>query len=117
MPLLKNKAKKLITLNAPHETTNTETRMGKKYKLMPAGEAVDVPQSIADLPYTKALIKTGDIEVVSGGASSEPEPTNDPSEYDDMSKAELMDMAEAMEIEVSSRDNKAEIIAKLQAAE
>jgi hypothetical protein len=116
MPLLKNNAAKLITLNAPHVTTELETKYPEKYKLLPAGPAVEVPQSIADTAYVKALVKTGDVSIEQGSASA-PVESVEPSEYDDMTKAELVDMAEAMEIEVSSRDTKADLIAKLQAAE
>lgn len=115
MTLLKNNAAKLITLNAPHVTTELETKYPEKYKLLPAGPAVEVPQTIADTAYVKALIKTGDVSIEQGSVSAPVE--SEPSEYDDMTKTELVDMAETMEIEVSSRDTKAELIAKLQAAE
>lgn len=118
MPLLKNNAKRLITLNGPHTNQKDANgrvigvKPGDKYDLLPAGAAVDVPQSVADIAYAKALIKTGDIVVVESSSDSD----STSSAYDSMTKNELVEIAESMGIEIESRDTKAQIIDKIESA-
>lgn len=118
MPLLKNNAKRLITLNGPHTNQTVDGKVvgikpGDKYDMLPAGGAVEVPKSVADMPYTKALIKTSDVIVVSQDESN----GSDDSQFASMTKPELVSLAESMNIEIESRDTKADIIAKIESVE
>ncbi len=58
MPALKNLAARRIDLRGKGE---------KKYRLMPAGPAVEVPDEIAKRAFVRNLIESGDIEVVGAG--------------------------------------------------
>lgn len=56
--LLKNNVARLITING------TYRKKVVKIDLMPAGDAVDVPDSIAGTAYVQSLIDAGDVLVI-----------------------------------------------------
>jgi hypothetical protein len=120
MPLLLNKSKRLITLNAPHtpqkNSKNDEiigSKAGEAYDLMPAGQPVEVPESVATSRYAKALIDTGDIEVVKGESSSD----DDDDQFKGIKKADLQTLAESMGLEFDDRTTVAELKALIESAQ
>lgn len=111
----KNNAKRLISINTP-ATNNTDEKggitnviKGVAYKLLPAGPAVEIPDEIAEeSAFLQHLIDTHEVvEVVDAGAVSD---------LHKMKKSDLVDYANALKIEFSERDNKLEIIAKIEAS-
>lgn len=120
MPLLLNKSKRLITLNAPHTPQKDPqtgrvvgSQKGEAYDLMPAGEAVEVPEEVANSRYAKALIDTGDIEVVKGESSD----SDDDDQFKGMKKADLQTLAESMDLEFDDRTTVAELKALIESAQ
>lgn len=90
---LKNVSARLISI----------THDGKRYDVLPGEKNVTtVPDSLKDDWFVKALIKENSLVVESVNT-----------EYDDMTKAELEEIAELHELEGYSRLNKAELIAFL----
>lgn len=115
--LLKNTAKRLITVSSPLITQKDEVTgkiigasKGETYDIMPAGKAVKVPDALCSTPYVKALLKTGDLIAVADVVIEEDEP----SEFEGMSKAELAEYAELEGIEVTARMSKSAIIAAIE---
>ena len=107
--LLKNNAARLITINGKFENGERS----ESYQIKPGNNpAVEVPNELCDNAFVKGLITDGSLLVV-GESKTETEP----SVYDDMSKADIVALCEAQEIEVGSRDTKADLIAKLEAVE
>lgn len=63
MPLLINKAARLIDINLARRDPKTGKVVATRYRLMPAGKPVEVPDDAMKLPYTKAKIAKGEIAV------------------------------------------------------
>tara|TARA_R110000787_G_scaffold254788_3_gene360102 strand:- start:245 stop:559 length:315 start_codon:yes stop_codon:yes gene_type:complete len=94
--LLKNKSPRLITINI---NTNIEDSIN----LMPAGEAVPVPDSTCKTRYVKALIKSKAIEEVEGQKSNSDDPLGE------MTVKDLKAYADGLEIEYDSNIKKPEL--------
>ena len=110
--LLKNTKARLITINGPLTKSNVRSTA---YRIKPGNNpSVDVPDELCDSAFVKGLIADGSLLVV---GESKTEVEAEPSVYDDMSKADIVALCEAQEIEVGSRDTKADLIAKLEAVE
>ena len=60
MMKIKNACARLITINDD----------GNAYRFMPAGESVDIPESVAGSMYVKALIENGSLAIVSDEADT-----------------------------------------------
>ena len=74
MPLLINKAAHLIDINLAVRDPKTGKVLVTRYRLMPAGKPVDVPDDAMKLRYTKAKIAKGDIAVhVAAEKADEPD--------------------------------------------
>lgn len=121
MPLLLNKSKRLITLNAPHTPQKNDkndeiigSKAGEAYDLMPAGGVVEVPESVATSRYAKALIDTGDIEVVKGESSDS---DDDDDQFKGMKKADLQTLAESMGLKFDNRTTVDELKALIESAQ
>lgn len=56
--LLKNNTKRLISINCPAKDAKTKPQV---FKLMPAGEPVEISAIAAGLTFTKKLIEDGDL--------------------------------------------------------
>ena len=99
---VKSNAKRLITINDSD----------KSYQVKPGQvDPTEVPDTCKKLKFVKALLTTGDlVEVAAPSQVVQAE-----SEYDDMTKAELIELAETMGVDVVARDSKADIIAKIEA--
>lgn len=118
--LLKNNAKRLITINGGELK---DGKYEKSYQILPGDNpAVEVPSELCNTVFVKTLIDTGNLLVVGGLVEPEGDPTKpdlpnaeDPTDgaYDSMTKAELFDACEVAGIETNSRDTKESLIAKL----
>ena len=98
--LLKNTNARLITIR-----TATQS-----YKILPGNNPdTDVPREACQSDFVKALIANGDLVV-----TSDEEIEEQTSEFDGMSKADLIALCEVKEIETNSRDTKETLIAKLE---
>ena len=98
--LLKNTNARLITIR-----TATQS-----YKILPGNNPdTDVPHEACQSDFVKALIANGDLVV-----TSDEEIETQTSEFDGMSKADLIALCEVKEIETNSRDTKETLIAKLE---
>ena len=82
-----NKAARLINFNFG----------GTKYKLMPAGNSVEVPDEAMGSKFLKALIELGDVSITEAAGSATDE--KDEAEALEALKAE----AEALEVSVDKR--------------
>ena len=108
--LLKNNGKRLITINGKFENGQRLTA----YQIKPGNNpAVEVPDELCDNSFVKSLIKDGSL----AATATTVEAVVSTSVYDDMTKADLAAMCEAQDIEVGSRDTKADLIEKLEASE
>lgn len=102
--LLKNNKARLITING--KMVNGERNTA--YQIKPGDNpSVEVPNELCDNAFVKSLIADGSLTVMDASTPDES------SEYDDMSKADLVALCEAQDIEVGARDTKADLIAKL----
>ena len=117
--LLKNNSKRLISINEPLDVVKDKDGFvssaagGASHDLMPAGEAVNVPDSLCDSKYVKALIDCGAILVTEDdGAEGEDDEYN----LDKMTKAELVSFAEENKIEIDDSKRKADVLADIEAA-
>ena len=129
---LKNNAKRLITVNGK---LDSKGQRSVKYQLKPGNNpAVEVPDELCESAYVKALLESGAIVQVQGDPSKPDLPgggtetQGDPSKpdlpgggneslYADFDKAQLTAQCEARDIEITSRDTKADLIAKLEASD
>lgn len=129
---LKNNAKRLITVNGK---LDSKGQRSVKYQLKPGNNpAVEVPDELCKTEYVKALLESGAIVQVQGdpskpdlpgggaetqGDPSKPDLPGDGNEslYADFDKAQLTAQCEARGIEITSRDTKADLIAKLEASD
>ena len=129
---LKNNAKRLITVNGK---LDSKGQRSVKYQLKPGNNpAVEVPDELCKSAYVKALLESGAIVQVQGDPSKPDLPgggtetQGDPSKpdlpgggneslYADFDKAQLTAQCEARGIEITSRDTKADLIAKLEASD
>ena len=122
--LLQNKARRLIQINMPQQLIKDEkgkivnAEAGEKYQLLPAGPAVNVPDTIMDAPVVKRfveqLIKDGDIVCLDPNMVA-PTPNNSGSEFDSMTDDELQERALIEGIEITEEDDRDSIIEKLSA--
>jgi len=124
--LLKNKSARLITINGP---LNEKGERTAKYQIKPGkNPAVEVPNGYCKSDFVKSLIDSGSLVAQSGSVEALADPTKpdlpkpksmsvdeDESIYTDFDKAQLVVQCEERGIEVSSRDTKATLIAKLEA--
>lgn len=130
---LKNNAKRLITVNGK---LDSKGQRSVKYQLKPGNNpAVEVPDELCKTEYVKALLASGAVVQVQGDPSKPDLPgggnvelQGDPSKpdlpgggneslYADFDKAQLTAQCEARDIEITSRDTKADLIAKLEASD
>lgn len=123
---LKNNAKRLITVNGK---LDSKGQRSVKYQLKPGNNpAVEVPDELCKTEYVKALLASGAIVQVQGdpskpdlpGGGTETQGDTDggnESLYADFDKAQLTAQCEARGIEITSRDTKADLIAKLEASD
>lgn len=129
---LKNNAKRLITVNGK---LDSKGQRSVKFQLKPGNNpAVEVPDELCKTEYVKALLESGAIVQVQGDPSKPDLPgggtetQGDPSKpdlpgggneslYADFDKAQLTAQCEARGIEITSRDTKADLIAKLEASD
>jgi hypothetical protein len=96
---LKNTNARLITIRTAEQS----------YKILPGNNPdTEVPRADCESDFVKALIANGDLVV-----TRDDEPEVEESEFDDMSKDDLIALCEVKEIEVSSRDTVKTLIAKL----
>lgn len=106
--ILKNNAKRLITINGAMVKNQRPTA----YQIKPGDNPeVDVPDELCDNAFVKALLADGSLIKV--GESEVVETDAEPSQYDEMNKTDLTSLAETMGIEVKSAWNKAQIIAEI----
>ena len=117
--LLKNTARRLITISTPLVTQKDEVTgkiigatKGECYDVKPAGKSVKVPDALCSTPYVKALLKTGDLIAVDEVEIEEDEP----SEFEGMTKADLVEYAELEGVEIKSTMSKSAIIAAIESA-
>lgn len=106
--LLKNIAKRLITINGA--MSNNVRKVA--YQIKPGNNpAVEVPDELCRNKFVKGLIDEGSLEVVNQPAA--PVEVETTSEYDDMTKGDLKEYAESLGIDVKSAWSKVEIIAEI----
>ena len=98
--LLKNKSPRLISINA---SANPEDRID----LMPAGEAVDVPDKLCESRYVKALLQSGSVEEVGESKSTDDELAG-------LTVAELKAYADGLEIEYGASIKKEDLKALIE---
>ena len=101
--LLKNIAARLITINSK-EHGALQIKPGDN-------PAVEVPNATCDNAFVQALIADGSLRV-----DCEDDANAVASAYDLMSKADLIALCEAQDIEVGSRDTAKTLAAKLEEA-
>ena len=98
--LLKNKSPRLISINA---SANPEDRID----LIPAGEAVDVPDKLCESRYVKALLQSGSVEEVGESKSTDDELVG-------LTVAELKAYADGLEIEYGASVKKDDLKALIE---
>jgi hypothetical protein len=90
--LLLNKSPRLISINPT-------TKESDRINLMPAGQAVDVPEELCESKYVKALLQSGSIiEITESKKSDDP--------LDSMTIKDLKAYADGLEIEYDSKIKK-----------
>lgn len=118
---LVNKAKRLITIRGRMKTVlHPVTKKPVKhsapaYDLLPAGDAVEVPDELYGA-YVKALIEAGDIELV--GKAPKPQTEDKPKDdlnLDKMNKDQLLDFANQLDAEIDTNMTKADLIEAINA--
>jgi adenylate kinase family enzyme len=117
--LLKNNSKRLLTITEPLDVVRdssgkvTTATGGAKYDLLPAGEAVSVPDSLCASRFVKALIESNQIIVMPDDNKE-----GDDGEFDlhNKTKAELIEFAKQNKIDIDSAAKKAEILAEIKTA-
>jgi len=82
MPLLINKAARLIDINLAERDPKTGKTAVTRYRLMPAGKPVEVPDAAMKLPYTKAKLKNGEL-ALHKAPEAEPDKDQDQEKKDD----------------------------------
>ena len=120
--LLLNNVARLITINGPQEKTFDDDHKlldvlpGKEYRLMPAGEAVEVPDELCKCKFVETLIEEGSLinkspagEAVDDGVKSD----DSEKALGKMNKDELTDTAVAMGITVEESMTKSDIVAAI----
>lgn len=110
--LLKNNKARLITINGPMRGDRRQV----SYQIKPGNNpAVEVPDELCKTAFVKSLVADESLIVMSATPVVADEP--EPSAYDAMSKADLVALCEAQDIEVGARDTKADLIVKLEASD
>ncbi len=106
--LLKNKSARLITVNG----TMVNNMRSKVYKISPGDNpSVEIPDEVCKgNKFIQGLIKDGSLERVSAEITVEDGAEREPSQYDDMNKADVKTYAETLEIDVKSSWSKDKII-------
>lgn len=109
--LLKNQVARLITINGKFENGQRV----KAYQIKPGNNpAVEVPNELCENTFVKTLIADGSLLVQCEDDASV---STAPSEYDGMSKSDLVALCEAQGIDVAARDTKFDLIAKLESVD
>ncbi len=119
--ILKNRSARLVTINGPmvevKRGDKVQFKQGKSYKIKPGAnpQATEVPDEVCrNNKFVESLVTEGVLEVVEDIKPLESivddNDNNEHDEYGEMSKAELVDIAEAMGIQVKSKMTKPEII-------
>lgn len=117
---LKNNQARLITINGKLEEMKDGSYVRNvKFQLKPGNNpAVEVPDELCKTEYVKALLASGAVVQVQGDPSKPDLPGGgNESLYADFDKAQLTAQCEARDIEITSRDTKADLIAKLEASD
>ncbi len=135
--LLQNKARRLIQINSKQKLQYRKkdvvgAKGGKKFKLLPAGAPVDIPEHVCILnhKFIYLLLKSGDVvgnedelDVIMSkhwGTDGEPqgdEPQGDDDPYEGCDRDDLVLMAESMDIEVPESWDMPDIIKAIEAVE
>lgn len=112
--LLRNTAARLITINGKFENGSRSAA----YQIKPGkNPSVEVPNELCESAFVQALIEDGSLVVESEDDVTIVDTDTDADVYADMSKADIVALCEARDIEVNSRDTKAELVSKLQDAD
>jgi len=115
--LLKNTKARLITINGKFENGSRSAA----YQIKPGkNPSVEVPNELCDCAFVQALIEDGSLVVESEDDVTLVDVVDDDTDadsYADMSKTDIVALCEARDIEVNSRDTKAELVSKLQDAD
>lgn len=118
--LLKNKSARLITINGQ---LNEKGERTAKYQIKPGkNPSVEVPDELCKSDFVKALLADEALIAVAADPTKPdlPKPKTlgeSESLYADFDKAQLVVQCEERGIEVSSRDTKTTLIAKLEASD
>jgi hypothetical protein len=108
--LLKNTVARLITINGAFENGARVVT----YQIKPGDNpSVEVPNDLCDNAFVQSLIADGSLRVECEADASAP--VEAVSAYELMSKADLIALCEAQDIEVGSRDTVKSLAAKLEA--
>ena len=111
--LLRNTIARLITINGKFENgTRSEA-----YQVKPGNNpSVEVPNNLCDNSFVKALIADGSLVVECDDDANAPAVDEaEQSAFEQMSKADLIELCNAQDIEVGSRDTVKTLAAKLEA--
>jgi len=111
--LLRNTIARLITINGKFENgTRSEA-----YQVKPGDNpSVEVPNILCDNSFVKALIADGSLVVECDDDANAPVVDEaEQSAFEQMSKADLIELCNAQDIEVGSRDTVKTLAAKLEA--
>lgn len=133
---LKNNQARLITINGKLDKMEDGSYVRNvKFQLKPGNNpAVEVPDELCESAYVKTLLESGAIvqvqgdpskpDLLGGGTETQGDPSKpdlpsggNESLYADFDKAQLTAQCEARNIEITSRDTKADLIAKLEASD
>lgn len=116
--LLKNNAKRLIIINYKHDVKRNKDGepvntilAGQSWKLIPAGDPVDVPDEACEQDYVQELIEKNDL-VIAATPKKKAEKKDDGEE-----KQQLRDELELLGVEVDSRWGVKKLKEKLAEAE
>lgn len=112
---LKNTKARLITINGSLDGKGQRT---EKFQVKPGNNpAVEVPDKLCKTAFVQALLADGALVEVQGNPTKPdlPKPKEQESVYDELDKAQLVALCEESGLEVTSRDTKSTLVAKLEA--
>jgi len=114
---LKNLTKHLITINAPQEVASDYVKPGQAYDLMPAGEAVEVPDELFSgdsgfkiKGYVNNLITAGMVQVVTGEQPASIDAALEKTDYSSMKPDDLRKILDKMGVEHRPQYNAEKLI-------
>lgn len=126
---LKNLVECLITINAPHFVQYDKTdkngkpkedakildvKSGKQFKILPAGEPVEIPDDVATRPEVKnqidRYVKSGELIKVAGGDSNDADTQDAPGDLSGMSREDLESLAAALSIKFDDKTDNITLI-------